>query len=127
MNYNNDENWQNALLENTQLDKSSLIKRVREKIKKVGDHRKLVELKYYDMKWWYDILSIFVIFISCVLTIIEAIKNDVDVEKQNESTKYFLKLSPIVISTSIGLISSIMKFKRYQESLETIARCWCLS
>ena len=115
--------WKEILAQNSMLDKNSLILRVKDKIKKVSDHRKLVELKYYDLKWWYDTLNIFIIFISTVLTIIEAIKNDIDFEEEKESTKQFFKLSPIIISTGIGFVSSIIKFKRYQESLELIARC----
>ena len=117
-----DMEWNEILEQNSMLDKNSLILRVKDKIKKVSDHRKLVELKYYDLKWWYDTLNIFIIFISTVLTIIEAIKNDIDLEEQKESITQFFKLSPIIISTGIGFVSSIIKFKRYQESLELIAR-----
>ena len=119
----NDPEWEALLAQNSALDKNSLIIRVKDKIKKVSDHRRLVELKYHDLKWWYDIFNIFIIIISAVLTIIEAIKNDLDdIEGLDESKKQFFKLSPIVISTGIGLISSVIKFKRYQESLESIAR-----
>lgn len=117
-----DDNWEKILSKNTALDKNSLILRVKGKIKKVSDHRRIVELKYYDIKWWYDILNILIIFISSVLTIIEAIKNDLDIEELDEDKRQFFKLSPLVISTSIGFISAFMKFKRYQENLEFIAR-----
>lgn len=116
------DNWDQILSKNTALDKNSLILRVKGKIKKVSDHRRIVELKYYDIKWWYDILNILIIFISSVLTIIEAIKNDMDLEELDEGKKQFFKLSPLIISTSIGFISAFMKFKRYQENLEFIAR-----
>lgn len=118
----NDSSWKFILSKNTALDKNSLILRVKSKIKKVSDHRRIVELKYYDIKWWYDLFNIMIIFISAVLTIIEAVKNDLDVEELDEGKKHFFKLSPLIISTSIGFISSYMKFKRYQENLEFIAR-----
>lgn len=114
--------WNDILAKNSALDKNSLILRVKGKIKKVSDHRRIVELKYYDLKWWYDLFNIFIIFISGILTIIEAVKNDVDVEELENSEKHFFKLSPLIIATSIGFISSFMKFKRYQENLEFIAR-----
>lgn len=116
------DNWEQILSKNTALDKNALILRVNGKIKKVSDHRRIVELKYYDIKWWYDIFNILIIFISSVLTIIEAIKNDMDVEELDEGKKQFFKLSPLIISTSIGFISAFMKFKRYQENMEFIAR-----
>ena len=118
----NDSSWKFILSKNTALDKNSLILRVKSKIKKVSDHRRIVELKYYDIKWWYDLFNIMIIFISAVLTIIEAVKNDLDVEELDEGKKHFFKLTPLIISTSIGFISSYMKFKRYQENLEFIAR-----
>ena len=119
---NYDCQWNEILEKNSALDKSELISRVKSKINKINDHRKIVELKYYDLKWWYDIFSICIIFISSFLTIIEAIKNDVDVERLDEGKKQFFKLSPLLISTGIGFISSFIKFKRYQENLELIAR-----
>ena len=121
-NYGNDESWKQILSKNSALDKNSLILRVKGKIKKLSDHRRIVELKYYDIKWWYDIFSISIIFISSVLTIIEAVKNDLDIEQLDEKNKYFFKLSPLIIATSIGFISAFMKFRRYQENLEFIAR-----
>jgi len=117
-----DNSWKNILSKNTALNKNALILRVKSKIKKVSDHRRIVELKYYDIKWWYDLFNILVIFISAVLTVIEAIKNDLDVEELHEGKRQFFKLSPLIIATSIGFISSYMKFKRYQENLEFIAR-----
>ena len=117
-----DDQWKEILEKNSSLDKGELILRVKSKINKISDHRRIVELKYYDLKWWYDVFSIFIIFISSVLTIIEAVKNDVDVERLDEGKKQFFKLSPLLISTGIGFISSYIKFKRYQENLELIAR-----
>jgi hypothetical protein len=117
-----EEQWKELLERNSTLDKTALISRVKSKINKISDHRRIVELKYYDLKWWYDIFSIFIIFISAVLTIIEAIKNDVNLEELDEGKKQFLKLSPIFISTGIGFVTSYTKFKRYQENLELIAR-----
>ena len=119
---NENTEWKDILAKNSALDKNSLILRVKGKIKKVSDHRRIVELKYYDLKWWYDVFNIFIIFISGVLTIIEAVKNDLDIEELDDGEKQFFKLSPLIIATSIGFISSFMKFKRYQENLEFIAR-----
>ena len=116
------DSWEQILSKNTALDKNALILRVKGKIKKVSNHRRIVELKYYDIKWWYDIFNIIIIILSSVLTIIEAVKNDLDLEELDEDKKQFFKLSPLIISTGIGFVSSYMKFKRYQENLEFIAR-----
>ena len=44
------DSWEQILSKNTALDKNALILRVKGKIKKVSNHRRIVELKYYDIK-----------------------------------------------------------------------------
>jgi len=104
------------------LDKTKFVDRLESKISKLSNKTVLTQMKYGYYKWWYDILNIFIIFISSLLTIIEAIKNEIDYENQKDDIKYFFKLSPIIVSTIIVIISSILKFLRLQENLEIMAR-----
>lgn len=104
------------------LDKTKFVDRLESKINKLSNKTVLTQMKYAYHKWWYDILNIFIIFISSILTIIEAIKNEIDYENQKDDIKYFFKLSPILVSTIIVIISSIIKFLRLQENLEVMAR-----
>jgi hypothetical protein len=104
------------------LDKTKFVDRLESKISKLSNKTILTQMKYGYYKWWYDILNIFIIFISSLLTIIEAIKNEVDYENQKDDIKYFFKLAPIIVSTIIVIISSILKFLRLQENLEIMAR-----
>ena len=110
----------NEIVVNTK--KSELITRLKGKIEKMNDRRIMVEMKYSDYKKWFDRFNITIILISALLTILQAITNDIDIEMQTDGIKHFLKLSPLILSTSIGLISSVVKFRRYQEKLESIAR-----
>ena len=104
------------------LDKTKFVDRLESKISKLSNKTVLTQMKYAYYKWWYDILNIFIIFISSILTIIEAIKNEIDYENQKDDIKYFFKLAPIIVSTIIVIISSILKFLRLQENLEIMAR-----
>lgn len=105
-----------------QESKQALINRLKGKIAKMSQRKSIVEMKYSHYKKLYDLFNIFIIIISSVLTIIEAIRNDINVEEQEEGTKQFLKMAPLVISTLIGLITAIMQFKKFQEKLDSIAR-----
>ena len=100
-------------------EKKELIDRLQNKITNINDKKVITEMKQSSYKKLFDAFNILILLLSTLLTIIEAIKNDVDVERTTESKKQFFKLSPIVISTSIGFITAIIKFKRFQEKLET--------
>lgn len=122
---NNELNNLNLSIEKKQslvLDKTKFVDRLESKISKLSNKTVLTQMKYAYYKWWYDILNIFIIFISSILTIIEAIKNEIDYENQKDDIKYFFKLAPIIVSTIIVIISSILKFLRLQENLEIMAR-----
>ena len=102
--------------------KTEFIFRLQSRIEKLNRRLIIVELKYYDYKKYYDDFSLFIICLSAFLTIFEAIKNDINIENQEPATRDFLKITPIVISTLIGLIAAVIKFKKYQDIMENIAR-----
>ena len=102
--------------------KTEFIFRLQSRIEKLNRRLIIVELKYYDYKKYYDGFSLFIICLSAFLTIFEAIKNDINIENQEPATRDFLKITPIVISTLIGLIAAVIKFKKYQDIMENIAR-----
>ena len=102
--------------------KTEFIFRLQCRIEKLNRRLIIVELKYYDYKKYYDGFSLFIICLSAFLTIFEAIKNDINIENQEPATRDFLKITPIVISTLIGLIAAVIKFKKYQDIMENIAR-----
>ena len=102
--------------------KTEFIFRLQSRIEKLNRRLIIVELKYYDYKKYYDGFSLFIICLSAFLTIFEAIKNDINIENQEPATRDFLKITPIVVSTLIGLIAAVIKFKKYQDIMENIAR-----
>ena len=91
---NEDLNKDNDILDkeiNLEKDKIGLIVRLQGKIEKMTNRRIMVDMKYSDYKVWYDRLSLIIILISATLTILEAIKNDIDLEKKNAATVFFSK------------------------------------
>ena len=100
-------------------NKQELIGRLQRKIDRMQDRKVITEMKQEAYKRLFDYFNILILFLSAMLTVLEAIKNDIDVERSPEPTKQFFKLSPLIISTGIGLITAIIKFKQFQETMET--------
>ncbi len=98
--------------------KSELIQRLQKKIDRMQERKIITEMKQEEYKHLFDYFNILILIFSAVLTVLEAIKNDVDVERADEPTKQFFKLGPLVIATGIGLITAIIKFKKFQETME---------
>ena len=104
-----------------ELEKVKFIDRIQTKINKLSNFRVYLQFKYNDIKFSYDFFSIFLIIISAFLTIIEAVKNEIDYEDSRNDVKYFFKLSPIFISSLITLLGTFIKFKKYQEDSEQMS------
>ena len=104
------------------LDKHTFIDRIEGNIEELSKMGVILQFKYDDLKYYYDFFNIFIIIISAILTIIEALKNEIDYENRSEPIKYLFKLAPIFISTIITLIGTILKFKKYQADLETLTK-----
>merc|ERR1711976_51197 len=104
-----------------EVEKVKFIDRIQTKINKLSNFRVYVQFKYNDIKFAYDFCSIFLIIISALLTIIEAVKNEIDYEESRNDIKYFFKLSPIFISSLITLLGTFIKFKKYQEDSENMS------
>ena len=104
------------------LDKHTFIDRIENNIKEMYELCYLLQFKYDDLKFYYDFFNIFIIIVSAILTILEAVKNEFDYENESESIKYFFKLGPIFLSTIITLVGTIIKFKKYQPSLEDLTK-----
>ena len=75
-------------------------------------------MKTEGYKYWFDIYNIFILILSAFLTIVEVIKNEVDMETTTQEIENFFKIFPILISSLIGFVTAIIKFKRYQDKLE---------
>ena len=94
---------------------------VQKKIDKLNIRANILQFKYTDYKKYYDGANMTIIVVSTVLTILESIKNVVGVN--NVITKKIFEIIPIIFTSSIVIIASILKFKKYQEKMETMNIC----
>ena len=119
----------NMIINNTKHDeltfeKKIFFKNIQNKIEKLTIRFNILRFKYSDYKKWYDSTNISIIIISTLLTIIESVKSIFNIEKSLNITliKTF-NLLPIIFSCTISLAASILKFKKFQEKMETISKC----
>ena len=95
-----------------------LVGRLEENIQKLTDKKVIAEMKQENYKIWFDVFSLSILFLSSILTVVEAIKNEINMEKADDHIINFFKITPLLISSAIGLLTAIIKFKKFQDKLE---------
>tara|TARA_B100000902_G_C27257991_1_gene889046 strand:+ start:451 stop:1407 length:957 start_codon:yes stop_codon:yes gene_type:complete len=93
-----------------------------DKKRDLNQSKSILEFKYNKYKWCHNFWNIGTIILSSSLTLIESCKLVFieDIDKGGEALHNFLILSPIVLGTVITCSASILKFKKYQESMEEL-------
>ena len=91
------------------------------KLDKLNGRLKKLQQKYYSYKTWYDRLNIMIIIISSVLSIIEALRNELDhLTEDNKTWGVIFNMVPLSISTFITGTAAIIQFQKYQEKMENM-------
>jgi len=91
------------------------------KLDKLNIRLKKLQQKYYSYKTWYDRLNIMIIIISSVLSIIEALRNELDhLTEDNKTLSVIFNMVPLSISTFITGTAAIIQFQKYQEKMENM-------
>ena len=93
---------------------------INEKKRKIDQSRRILELKYNKYKKCNDFWNIGTIVLSSLLTFIESSKLIFIDEDSNYILKNIFDLTPIFFGTIITCSASIIKFKKYQEQMETL-------
>lgn len=108
-------------LEQSKINFVTLIKK--RKIKLVINSN-VLDLRCDTYRKYFDGVNIFIIFIGSLLTVLEAWKS---IFRTVESDNYYIRkgfdISPIILSTFLTLLASILKFYKFQEKMEAINRC----
>lgn len=79
------------------------------------EHLRVLDYYYIHHKWWYDVISTVIIFISSGMSFFEAVSMSFNFGR-------YQKVGTVFISTSIAALTSILKFKNYKEKAEEIVR-----
>lgn len=95
-----------------------------DKTQKIHLRRNILQLKYDGFKCCNDSLQIGVIVASTSLTLLEAVKAELQTPISNGSTAFshFLSILPVFMSAGIATTASVLKFKKLQERMEAMIR-----
>tara|TARA_B110000285_G_scaffold233427_2_gene307215 strand:- start:1037 stop:1786 length:750 start_codon:yes stop_codon:yes gene_type:complete len=94
---------------------------LQKKLNKLDNRLNILQMKYNNYKTWYDRFNIIIIIISAVLSVYEALRNELDQFIEDDSgVEVVFNMIPIGMSSSITCIAAIIKFKKYQEKMENM-------
>ena len=91
-------------------------------MQKMEERRKLVSLKYNHYKKNFDRGNMTILIFSLILTLIEGLRAEISEDRMSNKTKLVFNLIPLIISIIITFIASLLKFKKYQEKIESMVR-----
>ena len=101
--------------------KSIFVKHLQKKIDGIDKRMRYINHKYTDYQTAYKFMNGIVIILSSILTLFEALKNIIDMEHFNEVSKTIFGIAPLVISTLVSLMATLIKFQKYQEHMEALS------
>lgn len=91
------------------------------KLDKLNKRLKRLQEKYYSYKKWYDRLNIMIIIISSILSVLEALRNEMfHITENNKTWTVLFNMIPLSISTFITGTAAIIQFQKYQEKMENM-------
>uniref|UniRef100_A0A6C0L153 SMODS and SLOG-associating 2TM effector domain-containing protein n=1 Tax=viral metagenome TaxID=1070528 RepID=A0A6C0L153_9ZZZZ len=94
---------------------------LQKKLNKLDTRLNILQMKYNNYKKWYDRFNIMIIIISSILSVYEALRNEINKFIEDESPiEVLFNMIPIGISSSITCSAAIIKFKKYQEKMENM-------
>ena len=100
-----------------------LEKDLTDKLHELRSKRDAVSLNHEDIKKANDKYNKFIIFLSLFTAMFETIKSQYDVEKEsNESLYNFTVVTPIFLTTSVGILTALLKFKKFPEKMEELTK-----
>ena len=93
---------------------------INEKKRKLDQSKRILELKYANYKSCNDFWNIGTIVLSSCLTLIESSKLIFITDETPQLIESVFDLTPIFLGTFITCSASILKFKKYQEKMESL-------
>ena len=92
---------------NIKTDKA-LNEHLQDKLEKLNTRLKKLQLKYYSYKTWYDRLNIMIIAISSLLSIIEALRNEmIHITEDNKTWTVLFNIIPLCCIIQICLLNAL--------------------
>jgi hypothetical protein len=103
------------------IDKREFNDHIQSKISKLEKRMRYVNYKFEDLKYSFKKYSIMIIYFATLLTLTEALLNSINFDI-SETANSLINFIPLLLSSLITLIASIIKFNKYEEKIENITR-----
>jgi len=103
------------------IDKREFNDHIQCKISKLEKRMRYVNYKFEDLKYNFKKYSIMIIYFATLLTLTEALLNSITFDV-SETANSLINFIPLLLSSLITLIASIIKFNKYEEKIENITR-----
>ena len=103
------------------IDKREFNDHIQCKISKLEKRMRYVNYKFEDLKYNFKKYSIMIIYFATLLTLTEALLNSINFDV-SETANSLINFIPLLLSSLITLIASIIKFNKYEEKIENITR-----
>jgi len=103
------------------MDKREFNDHIQSKISKLEKRMRYVNYKFEDLKYSFKKYSIMIIYFATLLTLTEALLNSITFDI-SETASSLVNFIPLLLSSLITLIASIIKFNKYEEKIENITR-----
>ena len=91
---------------------------IRHRIERLAKRAAILRLKYSSKKRVFDGVQIAIIVVSSLLTLLESLKVQLDVEEEERDVQRTFALLPIFLSSSVTVSLAVLKFLRLQEHME---------
>lgn len=103
------------------IEKKDFNDHIQSKISKLEKRMRYVNYKFEDLKYSFKKYSIMIIYFATLLTLTEALLNSITFDI-SETASSLVNFIPLLLSSLITLIASIIKFNKYEEKIENITR-----
>ena len=94
-----------------------LIYRLKDLRRHTKKNKVILSFKYDNLNFKINIVQISVIIISTIITFIETLKTQYELEDK------FWNIIPIILATYIGLVMAILRFLKLEEKKEELSKC----
>lgn len=114
------------MMKTLQIGKEQFTAMLKQKISYLDVRCQVMRLKQDKYRQVYDMVQIFIIVVSSILTLWEAVRSEMDIEAlvgSGSTEAKFIRCIPVILSSSIGLAAAILKFKNYRTKIDAMTSC----
>jgi len=91
-----------------------------EKLTELRAKRDAIALHHEELKYKNDVYNKIIIILSLACAFVETLKMQLDLQESGGVIADVAVLAPVFLSTLVSIVSSLLKFKKFPEKMETL-------